>query len=63
MILGAMLEPRTILTMVKDTMETVASRYALLKIVMMEDLSEPSLRKPQTMENVSTFVRVMLGRK
>eukprot|EP00975_Prorocentrum_lima_P043875 9202157-Prorocentrum_lima.AAC.1 len=39
MILGAMLEPRTILTMVKDTVETIASKDDRLKKLMMEELS------------------------
>eukprot|EP00975_Prorocentrum_lima_P006489 1394635-Prorocentrum_lima.AAC.1 len=56
MILGAMLEAGTVLTVV-----TVASTYDLLKEAMMEHLSLPSLRDPQKMEGVSTFVRVMLG--
>eukprot|EP00975_Prorocentrum_lima_P004063 883032-Prorocentrum_lima.AAC.1 len=50
MILGAMLEPRTTVTLVKDTMETVASNDDLLKKAMMEYLSEPTLRTPQSME-------------
>eukprot|EP00975_Prorocentrum_lima_P010273 2186844-Prorocentrum_lima.AAC.1 len=40
-------EPRTILAMVKDTMETVASRDDILQKVMMEELSYPALRHPQ----------------
>eukprot|EP00975_Prorocentrum_lima_P001830 396566-Prorocentrum_lima.AAC.1 len=42
-------------------METVASEDDLLKKAMLEDLSQPSLRNPQEMEDVSTCVRVVLG--
>eukprot|EP00975_Prorocentrum_lima_P035570 7477321-Prorocentrum_lima.AAC.1 len=35
--------PRTVLTVVKDTRETAASRDDILKKVMMEELSEPCL--------------------
>eukprot|EP00975_Prorocentrum_lima_P057491 12058398-Prorocentrum_lima.AAC.1 len=59
MILGALLQPRTALTVVRDTMETVASRDDILKKVMMEDLAQPSLRNPLNMEDASTVVRVM----
>eukprot|EP00975_Prorocentrum_lima_P017251 3648781-Prorocentrum_lima.AAC.1 len=42
--LGALVEPRTILTVVKDTMKAVCSRDGLLEKAMVDELSEPVLR-------------------
>eukprot|EP00975_Prorocentrum_lima_P004565 989049-Prorocentrum_lima.AAC.1 len=56
-----MLEPRTVLTVVEDTMETGAYNDDLQTKVMMEELSAPALRNPQHMEDVASFVRGMLG--
>eukprot|EP00975_Prorocentrum_lima_P035187 7394494-Prorocentrum_lima.AAC.1 len=42
-------------------MDMVASKDDFLKKAMMEELSLPSLRNPQKMEEVSAFVRTMLG--
>eukprot|EP00975_Prorocentrum_lima_P063601 12892468-Prorocentrum_lima.AAC.1 len=61
MTLCAMLEPRTVLRVVKDTMKTVASDYDILKKTMIDELSEPALRIPQKIEYVASFVRLMLG--
>eukprot|EP00975_Prorocentrum_lima_P030848 6473658-Prorocentrum_lima.AAC.1 len=52
-ILGALLEPRTVLTVLRGTMEPVASKDELLRKAMREDLSLPQLRNPQSMEIVS----------
>eukprot|EP00975_Prorocentrum_lima_P015501 3284465-Prorocentrum_lima.AAC.1 len=55
MLLGAMLQPRTVLPVVKDTMETAASAYDLQKKTMIDELSEPALRNPQHIEDVAGF--------
>eukprot|EP00975_Prorocentrum_lima_P051395 10765445-Prorocentrum_lima.AAC.1 len=39
MTLGAMLEPRAVLTVVKDTMETVASKGDLPNMAMLDDFT------------------------
>eukprot|EP00975_Prorocentrum_lima_P062365 12885265-Prorocentrum_lima.AAC.1 len=59
--LGALLEPRTVLTMVKDTMDTVVSRDDILGKTMIDELSEPALRIPQNIFGVASFVGILLG--
>eukprot|EP00975_Prorocentrum_lima_P065366 12903057-Prorocentrum_lima.AAC.1 len=61
MTLGALLESRTILTVVRDTMEAVVSKDDLLKKTMIDELSEPALRSPQNLVDAASFVRRMLG--
>eukprot|EP00975_Prorocentrum_lima_P062122 12883930-Prorocentrum_lima.AAC.1 len=57
----AKLEPRTVLTVLKDSLEQVTSKDELLKKAMWDELSQPPWRNPQGMEIASVFARVMLG--
>eukprot|EP00975_Prorocentrum_lima_P065311 12902740-Prorocentrum_lima.AAC.1 len=50
--LGSLMEPRAILTVVRDTVETVASKEDLLNKILMDELSEPVLRNPRNREDV-----------
>eukprot|EP00975_Prorocentrum_lima_P035165 7389851-Prorocentrum_lima.AAC.1 len=59
--LGALLEPRTIITVVKDTMEAVVSRDDLLNKTIIGEMSEPALRNPQNIVDVATCIRLMSG--
>eukprot|EP00975_Prorocentrum_lima_P038473 8086102-Prorocentrum_lima.AAC.1 len=59
--LGALLEPRTVLIVVKDAMEAVVSRDDVLKKTMIDEVSESASRHPHNAIDVGSFVRLMLG--
>eukprot|EP00975_Prorocentrum_lima_P003821 834116-Prorocentrum_lima.AAC.1 len=61
MMLGSLMEPRAILTGVKDTTDAVVSKDEMWKKSLRDNLAEPCLRNPRRLEDIASFIRITLG--